>query len=71
MRHGRNANGTLLHYYLNFSGQDQSISYPYGDGTELLTNSSVRRDQAVSVKPWDLAIVAEHSRPSAPARPLR
>src|SRR5438034_724468 len=45
--------------------------YPYGDRTELLTNSAVRRDQAVSVKPWDLAIVAEHSRPSAPARPLR
>ncbi len=59
VRHGRNTQGKLLHYYLNFSGQEQSFSYPYGDGSDLLTRASVRKGQALELKPWDLAIVAE------------
>ena len=59
VRHGRNAQGRMLHYYLNFSGQEQSFSYPYGDGSDLLTKTSVRKGQALELKPWDLAIVAE------------
>ncbi|MEK7754877.1 MAG: beta-galactosidase [Acidobacteriota bacterium] len=59
VRHGRNGRGKLLHYYLNFSGQDQSFSYPYAPGSDLLTGSPVRGGQAVTLRPWDLAIVAE------------
>jgi len=59
VRHGRNAQGKLLHYYLNFSGEEQTFSYPYGNGSDLLTNASVRQGQAFNLKPWDLAIVAE------------
>jgi beta-galactosidase len=69
VRHGRNAAGALLHYYLNFSDREQSLSYPYADGTELLTGSPVRREQTLIVRPWDLAIVAEPGRPSS--APLR
>src|ERR1700757_2262079 len=39
VRHGRNALGKLLHYYLNFSREEQSFAYPYGDGSDLLTNT--------------------------------
>ena len=59
VRHGRNAEGELLHYYLNFSGEAQSISYPYGSGSDLLADSPVRQGRALILKPWDLAIVAE------------
>jgi len=59
VRHGRNAQRKLLHYYLNFSGEEQTFSYPYGNGSDLLTNASVRQGQAFNLKPWDLAIVAE------------
>jgi beta-galactosidase len=59
VRQGRNAQGKLLHYYLNFSGEEQTFSYPYGNGSELLTNASVRQGEAFNLKPWDLAIVAE------------
>jgi beta-galactosidase len=69
VRHGRNAHGTLLHYYLNFSGQEQSISYPYVTGSDLLSGSSVRQGQLLKLKPWDLAIVAETG--SARSAPLR
>jgi beta-galactosidase len=59
VRHGRNAQGKALHYYLNFSGEEQTFSYPYGNGSDLLTNTSARQGQAFKLKPWDLAIVAE------------
>jgi len=59
VRHGRNGQGKLQHYYLNFSGQEQSFTYPYGDGSDILTNTSVRRGQDVTLSPWDLAIIAE------------
>ena len=59
VRHGRNRQEKKLDYYLNFSGQEQSFSYPYRDGSDLLTGASVRHGQALSIKPWDLAIIRE------------
>ena len=59
VRHGHNAQGKLLHFYLNFSGQERSVSYPYPDGSDLLTKAAVGQGQGLELKPWDLAIVAE------------
>ncbi len=59
VRHGRNDSGRLLHFYFNFSGQDQSFEYPYGPGSDVLGNSPVRKGQAFQVRPWDLMIIAE------------
>ncbi len=59
VRHGRNAQGRLLHYYLNFSGKEQSFSYPYAAGRDLLTDRPVSKASAVSLRPWDVAIIAE------------
>jgi beta-galactosidase len=59
VRHGRNGQDKLLHYYLNFSAQPQSILYPYGSGSDLLTDAAVQKGQSLRLKPWDLAIVAE------------
>ncbi len=59
VRHGRNSAGTTLHYYFNFSGDRQTVSYPYNNGSDLLTDTSVHRGQAVNLQPWDLAIIRE------------
>jgi beta-galactosidase len=59
VRHGRNAAGRNLHYYFNFSGQKQSASYTYGEGSDLLTGTTLRRGGSMSLQPWDLAIVLE------------
>ena len=59
VRHGRNGQGKLLHYYLNFSGEEQSFSYPHGDGSDLLTDAPVRQGQGLKLRPWDLAVIAE------------
>ena len=59
VRHGRNRQGQLLHYYFNYSGTEQSVNYFYNDGSDLLTGNRVMRRQMLELKPWDLAIVAE------------
>jgi beta-galactosidase len=59
VRHGKNGKGRRLHYYLNFSGSEQSIPYPYPDGVDLLTNNRVTKGTRLRISPWDLVIVAE------------
>ena len=59
VRHGRNVQNKLLHYYLNFSGQEQSFPYSYGNGFDLLSGTRLSSGQALRLKPWDLAIIAE------------
>jgi beta-galactosidase len=59
VRHGRNTQGRMLHYYLNFSDAEQSVLYPYRDGADLLSSAAVKQGQAFKLRPWDLAIVVE------------
>jgi len=59
IRHGRNREGKLLHYYLNFSGAEQTVPYPYTDGTDLLTGNAVKHGKNLQIGPWDLVIVSE------------
>ena len=59
VRNGRNASGKLLHYYFNFSGQQQSFAFPYANGSDLLTSQPIQRGQTVALRPWNLAIIAE------------
>jgi beta-galactosidase len=59
VRHGKNRQGKLLHYYFNYSGMEQSVNYSYSDGSDLLTGNHVMRRQLLELKPWDVAIVAE------------
>jgi len=60
VKHGVNRAGRTLHFYLNFSSQSQSLTYPYRAGRELLTDRPVLRGATLILAPWDLAIVEEH-----------
>jgi beta-galactosidase len=59
VRHGRNSQGKLLHYYLNFSGTAQTVMYPYGAGKDLLTSRAISKTGELKLDRWGLAIVAE------------
>jgi beta-galactosidase len=59
IRHGRNANGRTLHFYLNFTGQPKSLAYAYGDGTELSSAKPVHHGAPLTLAAWDVAIVGE------------
>jgi len=59
VKHGTNRNGKTIHYYMNYSNDPQTFQYPYGAGEELLTQNAVASSQALTLKPWDLVIIAE------------
>ena len=59
VKHGTNRAGKVIHYYLNYSGDSQKVTYPYGGGSDLLSGEAVARSQEILLKPWDLAIVEE------------
>jgi len=59
VRHGRNAQGKLLHYYLNFSGTSKSITYSYTSGTDLLLQKRLNKGETFTIGPWDLVIASE------------
>ncbi|HYG81519.1 MAG TPA: beta-galactosidase, partial [Pyrinomonadaceae bacterium] len=52
VRHGVNNAGKNLHYYLNYSSQGQTFTYPYAGGTDLLMKKPVSKSQAVELGPW-------------------
>src|SRR5215475_3135598 len=59
VRHGRNSSGKPIHYYFNFSGDQQAVVYRYNHGSDLLTETHVQRGGALKLQPWDLAIISE------------
>ena len=59
VKHGINGEGKQLHYYLNYSSNEQTLKYPYAAGQDLLTSSSIAPNQSITLKPWDLAIMEE------------
>lgn len=59
LRNGRNSAGRLLHYYFNFSGQQQVVTYSQGDGSDVLTGVALKRGETFKLPPWDLLIIEE------------
>jgi beta-galactosidase len=59
LKQGVNAMGKRVHYYLNYSSDEQAVAYSYGAGTDLTTGGAVTNGQSFQLKPWDLAIVEE------------
>jgi beta-galactosidase len=59
VRHATGNDGRALHFYLDYSAQDQAFEYAYGAGTDLLTGNTIVPKARVTVGPWDLVIVRE------------
>ena len=59
VKHGVNDFGKRVHYYLNYSSEPQTVAYPYGSGTDLLTGKGISASQQFALQPWDLAIIEE------------
>jgi beta-galactosidase len=59
VKHGVNRSGKTVHYYLNYSSDSQTLGYPYGAGSDLLTQAVIAPTQQITLKPWDLVIIEE------------
>jgi beta-galactosidase len=58
-RSGVNAQGSIIHYLLNYSAKPQPVGYPFGSGTELLTTAPVAAGSTLLLQPWGVAIIEE------------
>jgi beta-galactosidase len=56
VKHGINRAGNTIHYYLNYSSDTNTFTYPYAAGHDLLTQTFVAKSQQVTLKPWDLVV---------------
>lgn len=59
VKHGMNQKGNPIHYYFNYSGQANSLSYPYATGTDLHRSQSVEKGQTLTLEPWGLIVIEE------------
>ncbi len=57
VKHSISGEGKPVHFYLNYSGEQQSFQYPYSGGIDLLLDKPVQSGTTMVLKPWDLAIV--------------
>src|SRR4029450_10780707 len=48
---GINQHGKGVHYYFNYSDYPGSITYPYQEGRELLTDTQVSKSQVKHIDP--------------------
>ena len=51
--------GRAVRYYFNYSGTAVNFNYRHQAGVDLLTSRHVKPDEAMSLGPWELAIVEE------------
>jgi beta-galactosidase len=59
VKHSISGEGKPVHFYLNYSVEEQTFRYPYSGGIDLLTKKSVESETVLVLKPWDLAIIFE------------
>jgi beta-galactosidase len=59
IKHGVNAFSKPVHYYLNYSSQNQPVKYPYSSGTDLTSGKPLEKNQQVTLPPWGLVIAEE------------
>jgi len=53
------ADGSPLRAYFNFSGRPQRFLYRGASGVEILSGRRVGREEAITLPPWDLALIKE------------
>ncbi|MCD8156669.1 MAG: beta-galactosidase [Clostridiales bacterium] len=56
---GVNDYGKMVRYYLNYSPEERSVSYRYGDAVDVLTGEAVAAGTEITVGAWDLRILEE------------
>ncbi len=59
VKHGLSAQGQRLHFFLNFSGVNQSLAYSYARGKDLLSGAEVPQGSQLHLTPWNLIIIEE------------
>jgi beta-galactosidase len=59
VRHGWNAKGQRLHYFLNYGGSAATAPYRHGNGRDMLSGKVVTTGGSLALEPYGVAIVRE------------
>ena len=57
---GVNQEGHTIKYYLNYSGERQTVNGPDQSGIELLENRAVKKNECLELEPWGVKIMEEY-----------
>ncbi len=55
VKQGTNQFGKKIHYYLNYSGQEQTVTLPF-DARELTSQKTYKKGDSIRISPWNLQI---------------
>ena len=56
---GTNDYGKTIRYYLNYSPEEKTAAYRYGDAVDVLSGAQVPAGSEIVVAPWDVRIIEE------------
>ncbi|WP_160720454.1 beta-galactosidase [Bacillus sp. USDA818B3_A] len=57
---GINEFGKTIRYYFNYSDSTRSFVYPYGEGVELLSNTTIASEQLLDIERWGVLVIEEN-----------
>jgi beta-galactosidase len=57
VRSGRNTQGHMLYYVLNYSEAEQHVTCPFAKAMDLLTGTEYRKGDTIMLDDWNLAIL--------------
>mgnify|MGYP000375797144 FL=1 len=57
VREGTNDLGKTVRYFLNYSAKEQSVTYKYSDGEDVLTGETIKTNTELSIPTWGVRIV--------------
>jgi len=61
-RKGINKQNKKIRYVFNYSDHQRTITYPFQDGIELLTNGRINKKDTFIIKKWGVKIIEENVR---------
>ncbi|HET8549087.1 MAG TPA: beta-galactosidase [Bryobacteraceae bacterium] len=59
VKHGMGNAGHRMYWFLNYSGQTQTVPYSYENGTDVLTGRNAAKSATLAIPAWDLVIIEE------------
>lgn len=59
LKEGVNVKGKTIRYLFNYSAKPATVTYPYADGTELLSGKPISSGSSLKLEAWGFKIVEE------------
>lgn len=59
VKSGINESGKKIHYYFNYSGDDQNVKYLHADSVELIEGKKVSKGTELTLGPWGFGVFEE------------